>query len=415
MTLNTYILWKENNQTHARFPEGDTRPLEKKESLNISGSGRRAVFMAPSADFIRRSHPKPFGEMAKLYKILPGMLHQSLFKKTKLRSLIVPAALQKGQFSSFSLEEEQLQAFVNEAGAHISPVVHVVPMAMGAMHYATGKTHSIVVAPEGEGVTVSLFTPEKQLIEFRHIAKKAPLPDIKQTLQAWTANLKDVTVVNLTTRKVTAPEGAELKTVKTEESPLVHGFYHALTEGEKSPMLNVWDPNSIKALTALSQGLKWPLRVAIVSGLILVALQTAISMKIERSNAAYDGAIETVFNEALPDTPMVEAPLQMSRRANELAVMTGTVVGREDVLLENLLAFQNNVNASELTLTLERFQLSGTSLSMNGAVAGLSQVDMLETIVEESFPEWDASVKDVKLNAGGKATFILTANVDQES
>jgi len=214
MTLNTYILWKENKQTHARFPEGDTRPLEKDESLNVSGAGRRAVFMAPSADFIRRSHPKPFGEMAKLYKILPGMLHQSLFKKTKLRSLIVPSALAKGQFSSFSLEEEHLQNFVSEAGSHISPIVHVVPMAMGAVPYASNKTHSIIIAPEGEGVTLSLFTPAKQLIEFRHIAKKAPLPDIKQTLQAWTANLKDIKVVNLTTRKVTAPEGAELETIK---------------------------------------------------------------------------------------------------------------------------------------------------------------------------------------------------------
>ncbi len=415
MTLNTYILWKENKQTHARFPEGDTRPLEKDESLNVSGAGRRAVFMAPSTDFIRRSHPKPFGEMAKLYKILPGMLHQSLFKKTKLRSLIVPSALAKGQFSSFSLEEEHLQNFVSEAGSHISPIVHVVPMAMGAVQYASNKTHSIIIAPEGEGVTLSLFTPAKQLIEFRHIAKKAPLPDIKQTLQAWTANLKDIKVMNLTTRKVTAPEGAELETIKADENPLVHGFYNFLTEGGSSPMLNVWDPNSIKALTALSLGLKWPLRVAIVSGLLLVGLQTAITYKTEESQAAYNTAIETVFNEALPDTPMVEAPLQMSRRANELAVMTGTLVGREDVLLENLLAFQNHVKTSELTLTLERFQLSESSLSMNGAVAGLSQVDTLENVVEASFPEWDASVKDVKLNAGGKATFILTATVDQES
>ncbi len=410
MTLNTYILWQENEQIHARFPEGDTRALANGESLNISGSGRRAIFMAPSADFIRRSHPKPFSEIAKLYKILPGLLHQSLFKRTKLRSLIVPAALSKGQFMSFSLEEEQLKKFVQTAGAHISPVVHVVPMALGAAHYAIEGQYSIVIIPEGDGVTLSLFTQAKQLVEFRHIAKKLPLTDIKQTLQAWTASLDGVQVVNLTTRKVTAPDGAELTTVKVKDEPaLVHGFYQSITESTPPAMMNVWDPNSIKALTALSYSLKWPLRIAIVSGLLITALQTVISYKTEQSKASYSAAIESVFNEALPDTPMIEAPLQMSRRASELAVMTGTLVGREDVLLENLMALQSGIQESEILLTLERFQLSADALSMHGAVAGLSQVDDLETLVSESFPQWRATVKDVKLNAGGKATFILTA------
>lgn len=415
----TIATWDNNKLTLISQEKKSDTPVifspSQKNSASISTAEKIALAIDEGV-MIRRSHIKPFDSRRQLKKILPSFLTDKLFKtnaNTPQHSLFVSDSLEKNKFNSFTLLDTYCTDILEKTSLQVGPVTRLIPQITGLSYYIPKNERGIVVWKNGENTSVAYFNKTHQLIDFRKLSNIRWQKEATLTLSTWLSLVPGTAIYTLGNPvipqnfKTLAKEVELPKKINTSLAASYGLSQIGISDQFSFPVL---DPMLAKRLTGFSS---WGWKIIGVAGLAtVIAVSTSgyNYWKTKKQYAAYEKAVESIFNESLPGVPMIDAPLQMTRRANELALaMGGGMVNKTPLSLE-LVALQEQLNASELNISLDELLMTDKNLTMRGLSGALSDVDEIQNILKEVFPHSTVKLINAQMGNNGRVEFQVEVN-----
>lgn len=374
--INQYIAWWEGSSLKL-FQAKD----EAIEEVVDSQDAAYTTLVLPGEVFSRRFHPRPFLNRDKLKKILPTFLLDSLFGgQSKVQNIITLGIEKIPSFTSFSVKEEMLQDFVEKTGKRISPVVEVLPLPFGLTYYAPKGQTSIVVAPTTTGVIAALVADTGEVKDFRSTTAEKWQKEAMLTICGWKAHGN---IIVYSIGNVFVPHDINQKSVKIAqnipaESAALNGIAQLYKNEGLSTVIPSKDGTSQQRKHKFFQSLLVPM---VASGVItLLALGTSLFEQYQVTAAAEQAEAEVtaVFEEVLPNTPMVDAVAQISRRLSELSYASGEKIMVTTPVTEQMAELQKALSASGISLDMTEISLTSDSFKLRGMLTNLSDVERVK-------------------------------------
>lgn len=390
------------------------------DSVVSSDLPKRAVLALPGELFARRFHVRPFESKRALGKILPSSLENMLFAgQESCQNVHLTRSVEAHKFTSYSVDSDVLADYVNKSSDMISPILNAVPLPMGLSFYAKDDVATVVITPCDAGVMMACMNAEKTMVDFRVLSEKKWKSQAHLTLQTWLNFMDDAVILlsDLIKAPALLPKGIKERIeplqVPNGIAPDQLAMYGLLQMSESkldAPLsLPVKDKSTRVSLNNIFTKLNKALWVGVAAMLVAGVHWGYGSYNYNQEAFKIGVGIERAFDEALPNSPLIDAPLQMTRRVNELALLAGNSLVNVSPLGGQLVHLQEQLLEAEISMTLDEVSMSRENVRLRGQLASLSRVDELQNVMRSIFEGYKIELKSAQIGEAGKVDFHVEA------
>lgn len=381
---------------------------DKNELVDIPAAPKNipAVVAFEEALPLRATHPRPFTAGRKLARILPSLLRDSLptpFTTTPLASLFHPQSAEANRFTSFSFPSDVLDNYCQQGRAQGFLVRDITPAFMGLAGLVPPGQPAIALCPTANGyVLAAVIDGKNKIRDIRQLPLATYRSQLLATLRTWLETLPAGT-------RIHHPPVIDIPLELAEKSTPLSGpphlsadrlLYWGLLMQAKHKILG-FAPSGQTAFT-LPPLLK-PLAAVLVVSVLFYGLLLYQTYTLNNTLAAHEQAVEDLFAQALPNIPIVDAKLQLTRRAQELGQTSGGapsngIAGNLTTLAQATQAI--DTIADDITLTT-------SSLRLRGSVPSLTDAEALKTSLQKNFAALNIQLKAANVNPNGRVDFVI--------
>lgn len=378
-----------------------------------------AILALSGAVISRRQCLKPFSNPFKLARILPNLLTDKRLAQGDIQTDL-PTFFTIGDkiLTSYTISAEALSDSLNRVEGLSKGVLGATVLPFGLLPYAPKGKASILLSPAPDSTLLTLFVDGNgNARDFRQFLPEQWKAEGVLTLRGWqqaeAADIYAAAGVKLTALpKSLSKTVMPLALAKSSTKPemlAVEGLAQLAKKGTL-PILRILDKTTRHKLVQLCQKMRlWSVLVIFSLGVFVGALMNENAVLTQRAENQQK-AVEGLFKTALPKTPLVDAPVQLSRRVGALRRVAGVATETSAATLPaQLLALHQVIQQAGLQPVFDDVQMTEDKLMLRGQLAALAEVDTLQALLQDIYPNRRMVLQNTNLEGRGRVTFQIQA------